>query len=127
MALVLLMKLEDIPPSISEDAERLNQEVKVLRQRAADIQNACDHEFTAIKFRDGKYKPRLDGVNTGQYDVIKEFHCPKCNLHKPLGGDPYTVCRLCGGTMKYDRREQFGMDRAHVHKCEKCGHEYDTL
>lgn len=118
---------QDVPPVIWEEAQELNNKIQALQERIVGVQDVCEHDWTPVRHNDPSYTPRLDGLHDGRYDVIKEFRCHKCYLTKPLGGRCHTICRLCGGKMKYDRVEQFGMDRAHVYKCEDCDHEYDII
>ena len=115
-----------IPPQLSSRAQTLSVELESLLQEAKNIQATCQHDWQKVTWKDPEYSPRLDDIGKGSFIVIKEFHCPKCQSTEPIKGFPFTVCRLCGGNMKFDRREQFGMDTAHIRKCESCGHEYDT-
>lgn len=121
----VMFKKEDVSPGLWNEVEKLNQKIVHFQRDIKAAQDACCHAWNRIMQYDPNYSPRLDDRSKGQH-VIKEFHCPVCNLRRPLVGLPFQVCHKCGGKMKHDRTEQCGMDRAFIHKCEDCGHEYDT-
>lgn len=115
---------EDIPPKFWERAQNLNKEIVALETEIRLFQKDCVHAFEKIMHYDPKYSPRLDGIGTGA-KVIREFFCSTCHIIKPIRF-PWQECWKCGGKMKHDHTEQFGMDRAHIYKCENCGHKHDT-
>lgn len=120
-----MFKKDEVPSHLWGSAEALNTQIQALKHEIEAFQKVCKHSWQKVMKFDFSYSPRLDGLGKGQ-EVIKEFHCATCNLHKPFEGLPYQICHKCGGEMRHDRREQFGMDTAKVHKCQSCGHEYDT-
>lgn len=121
-----IFKQAEVPPQLWERASKINTERETLSQEIEKIQSECLHDWQKITWRDPKYSPRLDGLGEGQFDVIKEHHCIKCNSHKKFERHPWVICHLCGGNMKFMGRAQIGMGYANVHKCETCSHEYDT-
>ena len=120
-----MIDLNTVPSELSEEAKKLNDEKSALLKKIADIQSACTHDWKPVKEYYRNYSPRVDGMNVGA-EVIKEFHCILCKKLVPIQGTPSQICRKCGGKMNYDHREMCGQDRVYIHKCEKCGHEYDT-
>lgn len=125
MNIVLDTIMESVPPVLKKEAESLKDQITVFVDKVTKIQEECSHNWKKIMGYDKDYSPRLDGRGVGQ-QVLKELVCLSCNLHKPFKAFPFRRCHKCGGKMKHDRREQFGMDTAHINKCEDCGHEYDT-
>lgn len=120
-----MIDLRKIPLCFQTRAIELNVQEQALLDQARVLQNQCDHSWMGMKARDPEYSPRVDGRGVGA-EVIKYFRCEKCNLHKPFNGLPFDVCHMCGGRMLRDREERYGDARVFVHKCENCGHEYDT-
>lgn len=114
----IMFKQADVPPELWDKVNALQLEV-VNRQKC------CFHEWVKVMQYNPDYSPYVDRRNVGG-TVIKEFHCPKCNLRKSFNDSPIATCHKCGGTMRYDRVEQCDMDRVHVYKCAACDHEYDT-
>ena len=129
-------ELQDLPDDqmvkrlshyITHLEERLIQAKNQLQERIKTIQDVCEHEFHPVMVFDANYSPRLDDMGRGQ-DVFAGGKCHLCKKFESRAvGLPCIVCYKCGGAMKYDRREQFGMDSAKVYKCESCGHEHDTM
>lgn len=114
-----------VPPNLWTEATALNKLISDLQRKIELFQAGCNHAWERVMAYDSNYHSRLD--RHGGENVIVEFHCPLCNTYKPIGGQPTTICRKCGGKMEFNRNEQCGMDRAHVFKCVDCGHEYDTI
>lgn len=100
-------------------------EVSNLLFRITEFKKDCNHSWEPVKSFDSGYSPRVDGLGKGE-KIITHFFCPKCVSRKPIEGVPSTICRKCGGKMKHNGQEMCGQDRVHLHKCEDCGHEYDT-
>ena len=121
-------------PEIKRQAEyvydcknRLMLAEQGLADMIARFQHVCEHSFEAVTKYDREYHGRLDCYDRGQ-DIFLGKRCKKCKAFVArAGGYPWQICYKCGGKMKFDRHEQFGMDRAIVHKCEDCGHEHDTM
>lgn len=113
-----MFNLKDIPPELQESARLLARQVK-------EKQDKCPHEFQKIMVRDPNYCPGLNRPSI-VWEVIKEFHCPLCNLSKTFNEIPWKVCHKCGGQMKSDGTTHYGEDRVYIHKCTDCGHEYAT-
>jgi hypothetical protein len=113
------------PTALWSRAKVSNDIEAKLSQDIQEAQDVCEHAWDKVMKHDSDYSPRVDGRGRGG-QVIEKFHCSVCSADRPITGMPWQVCRKCGGKMKNDRIEQAGMDRAHVHKCVDCDHEYDT-
>lgn len=113
-----MFDIAHIPPELQPAAKLLEEQIK-------ETQKNCTHVFGNIMGRDPFYSPRIHR-GMGDWKVIKEQRCPLCNLSKVFNEVPYRVCHQCGGAMKIDHTEQCAGERVTIHKCEVCGHEYDT-
>ncbi|MFA5997720.1 MAG: hypothetical protein WC791_04535 [Candidatus Paceibacterota bacterium] len=116
-----MYNISDVPPELQDAA-------KLLEAQIVEAQKKCQHIFEKVMGKDPHYWPSLYEKTQldDDWNVIKEFHCTRCNFRKPFRELPFIVCHQCGGLMKLDHTEQFGGERAHIHKCTSCGHEYDT-
>jgi len=122
---IMLFDLKNVPRVLHNTAQYINNQASILMGEIEDVQNKCEHSWEKVTRYDPKYSPFVDGRHFGS-QVIFEFCCSICNRRKPIEGEPYTVCRMCGGNMKHDRFENCGGARVNVNKCRSCGHEYDT-
>lgn len=113
-----MIDIKTVPPL-------LQGQVKTLSSQIKEIQQSCPHDFQKIMDYDEGYSPRVDGYEV-RVKIIKELHCPLCNLRKKFSEIPWRICHCCSGTMKIDHTEQFDGQRVTIHKCTSCGHEYDT-
>ena len=136
MATAIAEKNQELvyPPEIRQQViwvqrirEMLAQAEQELLKMIEAFRANCQHNFEKVMKYDATYRDRLDGVGKGQ-DVFVGRKCKKCGLFEPRKkGLPFEVCYKCGGRMEHNRQEPYGEDTAHVHKCQSCGHEHDTM
>ena len=105
---------------------RLAMAEQELKKMIEEFQRICPHDYEKIMRFDEEYCGRVDDQGRGQ-NVYMGKICKKCGLFEPRPkGHPWQICHKCGGRMRHDHQELYGQDRVNIHKCQACGHEYDT-
>jgi hypothetical protein len=115
----------NIPPELWQEAQAINVKIAELSARITTRQKLCEHNWQNIMWKNPKYYTRIDRTDMGHHVVIKEFHCPLCNLRKPFDDLPFNVCHKCGGKMIHNGRSCNEIP-IHIRNCENCGHEYHS-
>ncbi|MEI8339329.1 MAG: hypothetical protein WCF94_01555 [bacterium] len=123
--------MKNVPIKGLSQAKRKAKKEKDRKERAeADFaternQKHCHHRFEPVMRFDRNYKATIEG-EAGD-TILKSFRCKDCGKTKPRPiGRPWDVCYKCGGDMVYDSHFLIGNAKCDLHKCPKCGHEYET-
>lgn len=117
---------KDIPEEFLEEYQNIKDQEEQFVMRLTVFQGSCQHEWEKVMVYDENYSSMV-GQRTFGEDVLSGWCCKKCKLFKPRPDRlPFRICHKCGGKMKFDHSEYCGQDRIFIHKCEECGHEYDT-
>lgn len=114
----------------TEETRKKRKEIEQVEKKLSDlvkrIKEECSHSWEKVTKYDPDYSPRVDRQNMGANIFVGQV-CISCGNFNPRKDKlPFVICYLCGDKMEHDRTELFGQDRVFIHKCQSCGHEYDT-